>query len=248
MDKNTLSKTSRKFEGKLLCLCLTAACLSAPLNGLSPSLTLVALEFGYNEKERDIYLGGYIGLSTMLGQMVGSCISGLLENRYPRKVILIASLLLGSMAMILFGVIRYYPLLLFCRIITGACQGMIVPVLFSLIGDYYSVDERATYSAIVSSCLGGGMMLGQLFTGYTLGLLGWRYPFVIMGIYTLFSALVLQVVLREPQRGAKEDDLAEILSKGFILPPLSIATFFYSMSIPTVAIMLIQTIPNTVPW
>ena len=114
-------------------------------------------------------LGGYIALSTMLGQMIGSCISGILESLYPRKNILIASLLLGSAACVLFGVIRYYPVLLLLRVVTGGCQGAIVPVLFSLIGDFYSVEERATYSAIVSSCLGGGMMLGQLFTGYTLG-------------------------------------------------------------------------------
>ena len=113
--------------------------------------------------------GGYIALSTMLGQMVGSCISGILENSYQRKSIIVASLLLGSVAAILFGVIRYYPVLLLLRVVTGGCQGAIVPVLFSLIGDFYAVEERATYSAIVSSSLGGGMMLGQLFTGYTLG-------------------------------------------------------------------------------
>lgn len=59
MDKTANAKSSshKKFEGRLLCLCLTAACLSAPLNGLSPSLTLVASEFGYSTEERDIYLG-----------------------------------------------------------------------------------------------------------------------------------------------------------------------------------------------
>ena len=54
---NAKSSSHKKFEGRLLCLCLTAACLSAPLNGLSPSLTLVASEFGYSTEERDIYLG-----------------------------------------------------------------------------------------------------------------------------------------------------------------------------------------------
>ena len=114
-------------------------------------------------------IGGYIALSTMLGQMVGSCISGILENSYPRKNILIASLLVGAIACVLFGIIQYFPILLLLRVVTGGCQGAIVPVLFSLIGDFYAVEERATYSAIVSSCLGGGMMLGQLFTGYSLG-------------------------------------------------------------------------------
>ena len=233
---------------KLLCLCITAGCLSAPLNGLSPSLSMVSKEYGYDNFQRDLYLGGYIALATMLGQMIGSAISGVLTDFYSRKRILITALLCGSGAMILFGVTHEYSVLLFLRVITGGCQGAIVPVLFSLLGDYYSVDERATYSAIVSSCLGGGMMLGQLFTGYMLESLGWRLPFIIMGVFAFLASIYLEVVLREPQKGAKEDDLAAVLSQGISLPPLSFATFLESMTIPTVAIMLVQTVPNTVPW
>lgn len=237
-----------KHDGKLLCLCITAGCLSAPLNGLSPSLTMVSKEYGYDSFQRDLYLGGYIALATMLGQMIGSAISGVLTDFYSRKRILITALLCGAAAMILFGLTHAYPVLLFLRVITGGCQGAIVPVLFSLLGDFYSVDERATYSAVVSSCLGGGMMLGQLFTGYMLSSLGWRLPFIIMGVNSFLAAIYLEVVLREPQKGAKEDALAQVLSQGISLPPLSFATFLESMSIPTVAIMLIQTVPNTVPW
>jgi hypothetical protein len=39
-----------------------------------------------------------------------------------------------------------------------------------------------------------------------------------------------------------------IFNLGYTLPSLTISTFVYSMAIPTVAIMLVQTIPNTVPW
>ena len=230
------------YEGTLLCLCLTAGCLSAPLNGLSPSLTIVSKEYGYSSFERDLYLGGWIALATMTGQMIGSAASGALTDFYSRKRILITALLCGAVAMVLFGAVHAYAFLLFLRVITGGCQGMIVPVLFSLIGDYYSVEERATYSAIVSSCLGGGMMLGQLFTGYSLQSLGWRVPFVVMGVNSFCAAIYLEVVLREPQKGAKEDDLAAVLSQGISLPTLSFSTFLESITIPTVAIMLVQTV------
>eukprot|EP01035_Chromulina_nebulosa_P003339 gene3339-4553_t len=66
-----------------------AICLSAPLNGLSPSLSMVAHDFGLDTRERDIYLGSYIALSTMFGQMIGSCISGVLADAYSRTRILI---------------------------------------------------------------------------------------------------------------------------------------------------------------
>ena len=242
------ASNDKGYRGRLFCLCLVAGCLSAPLNGLSPSLSLVALEFGYNAHHRDVYLGGYISLATMVGQMIGSCVSGYLTDRYSRKIILVTSLLIGSTAMILFGIIRFYSILLVLRVFTGGCQAAIVPVLFSLIGDYYSIDDRATYSAIVSSFLGGGMMIGQLFVGFVLNAVGWRFPFVVMGLFTCIAAFSIYSILDEPQRGSQEDDLADVLSQGGLLPSLSMNTFIESMMIPTVAIMMIQTIPNTVPW
>jgi MFS family permease len=242
------SSVNKKTEGALSSLCLTAALVSAPLNGLSPSLTLVSQEFGFDAQERDVYLGGYIALSTMVGTMIGSTISGALTDVCSRKVILVQSLIVAAFAMTLFGIIQVYPIMLALRAITGGCQGAIVPVLFSLIGDYYSVDDRATYSAIVSSCLGGGMMVGQLFTGYMLERIGWRYPFVIMGGASLLSALYVQMRLKEPVKGEKEDDLRDVLRKGVHLPPLTLSTFIDSITIPTVAVMMLQTFPSTIPW
>jgi sugar phosphate permease len=131
---------------------------------------------------------------------------------------------------------------------TGSCQGAVVPLLFSLIGDYYATDERASVSAIVSSCLGGGMMLGQLFVGFSLSLLSWRIPFVVLGFFALFSACIVQSFLEDPVRGGGEDALTELLSTGVQLPRLTVSTFVSSMFVPTVAIMILQTVPNTVPW
>ena len=128
----------------------------------------MAHELGLSNEERDI-LAGEISLATMGGQMIGSLLSGFIVDKYSRKNMLVYFLLLGSLAMNLFGLIHIYRVLLFLRIVTGGCQGAIVPIIFSLIGDFYSAAEgRATTSAIVSSCLGGGMMIGQLFVGYFL--------------------------------------------------------------------------------
>jgi translation initiation factor 4G len=234
----------------LLALSLTAVCLSTPLNGLSPSLSIVAQEYGFNDHERDVYLGGYVALATALGQMIGSLVSGFVVDFFSRKNLLIVSLAIGALSMSLFGMVSYFPALLFLRVVTGGCQAAVVPVLFSLIADYYSADAgRATNSAVVSSCLGGGMMIGQLFTGFFLSTLGWRMPFIIMGCFTCVSALYVFWTMQEPPRGGSEDALSEILSKGVALPSMTAKTFVTSLcTVPTVAIMMIQTIPNTIPW
>ena len=245
------SKCCMGKDNPLLALCLTAACLSAPLNGLSPSLSLVAHEYGFNEHERDIYLGGYVALSTMLGQTLGSLAAGFVVDFLNRRDLLLVAMLVGSIAMVLFGLISYFPVLLLLRVISGACQAAVVPVLFSLIADYYEVDNgRATNSAIVSSCLGGGMMLGQLFTGFFLSTLGWRLPFICMGAVCGTAGVYIYFAMRDPPaRGARENVLAEAISGGMVLPPLTTLTFLHSIAcVPTVALMMLQTIPNTIPW
>lgn len=243
MEKNFLNKNSA-----LLCLCLTACSLSAPLNGLSPSLSLVAKELKFSARQRDMYLGSYISLFTMTGQLIGSCFSGIFNDYLARKLVLEICLLTGSVGMILFGTNNFFPLLLFCRSVSGFSQGAIVPIVFSLIGDLYGKDDRASKSAIVSSFLGGGMMLGQLFTGFFLEDLGWRMPFVIMGIFAFSTFLLVHYTFIEPQRGACEEGLAEMLSNGGKLPPMSSITCFKSVLVPTVMLMIVQTVPNTIPW
>lgn len=233
----------------LVCLCLAACFLSTPLNGLSPSLTLVARDLGFTEKERDIYLGGYVGIATMTGQMLGSCFSGALADKYSRSWLLIGALLLDAASTFTFSLpFISFNIMLLLRVFVGGCQGAAVPVIFSLIGDFYGVENRATVSAIVSSFLGGGMMLGQLFVGYCLPYYGWRKPFVALAAASLGAAAFLYKFLADPLKGGNEVALEEMLNRGISLPAMSMATLVRSLLTPTSLLLLMQTIPNTVPW
>jgi MFS family permease len=107
-----------KHGQTIVCLCLSALSMSAPLNGLSPSLSVVAHDMGFSPQERDLYLGGYISLSTMFGQMVGSVTGGIVvDNRtFSRKTILLVTIFTGAIAMILFGLVDHFPSLLVLRV------------------------------------------------------------------------------------------------------------------------------------
>lgn len=212
---------------------------------------MVAHDFGFDSKERDVYLGSYIALSTMTGQMIGSCISGALADAYSRINILTISLLVGAITTGLFGCSHVpYGMLLFLRIFTGGCQAAVIPILFSLIGDYYKSEDRAVVSAIVSSCLGGGMMLGQLLVGYFLSVLGWRIPFLLLGALSFCAAVLLHICLSDPIKGGNEEALAGLAERGIqvTLPPITLSSFLQSLLSPTVLLLLLQTPPNTVPW
>ena len=249
MSGKRASKQSICSGYALLCLCLAACFLSTPLNGLSPSLSQVARDLGFDDKQRDIYLGAYMGIATMIGQMIGSCFSGVIADKYSRARLLIGALLVDSAATIMFSApMTSLNVMLVLRVFIGGCQGIAVPVIFSLIGDFYGVENRATVSAIVSSFLGGGMMMGQLFVGYCLPHFGWRKPFVVLGLASLSAAAVLWRCLVDPLKGGNEAALEEMLDRGIALPPMSLAALLRSLAAPTTLLLIIQTVPNTVPW
>ena len=48
-------------------------------------------------------------------------------------------------------------------------------------------------------------MLGQLLVGYFLSQLGWRTPFLLLGLLSLLAAAFLSLSLGDPQKGGKEE-------------------------------------------
>jgi translation initiation factor 4G len=171
------------------------------------------------------------------------------SDSYSRSWLLIVALITDSIATGLFAFTFVgFEIILVLRVVVGGCQGIAVPVIFSLIGDYYSVENRATVSAIVSSFLGGGMMLGQLFVGYCLPYIGWRKPFLVLAVLSMVAATLLLRFLADPLKGGNEDALEEMLSRGIALPSMSVANLLRGLMAPTSLMLLLQTLPNTVPW
>ncbi len=63
-----------------------------------------------------------------------------------------------------YWVTKYWQLLLL-RLLTGISLGGIFPLVFSLLGDLFSVHQRAFVAALVQIAMGFGMSLGQLIAG-----------------------------------------------------------------------------------
>eukprot|EP01034_Spumella_vulgaris_P021592 gene21592-27630_t len=69
-----------------------------------------------------------------------------------------------------------------------------------------------------------------------------------MGAASLAAAVSLQITLVDPQKGGNEEVLSELLDRGISLPAMTCSTFLRNLFIPTVFLMILQTLPNTVPW
>ncbi len=89
-----------------------------------------------------------------------------------------------------------------------------VPVAFSLLGDLFSTEERNAASSGLTAMMGLGIILGQVYAGTVGPSKGWEHPFFVSSLLSLSSAVFVILYVREPDRGAKEKVLQDMLQAG----------------------------------
>jgi len=120
----------------------------------------------------------------------------------------------GGMAAIATGMSTTYPQLILSRFVGGSCMSGSVPVVFSLLSDWFDDKDRNAASSGFTAMMGAGMILGQVYAGCTGPTAGWRHSFYISGILTIILSILVMVCVREPMRGGKEEVLREMLARG----------------------------------
>ncbi|EMJ97390.1 MFS transporter [Leptospira sp. WS58.C1] len=230
--------------------------LFADQNLIAPNLRNIAGSFGItDQKEIDWKLGGLIPICFfVLGGLV-SVYMGYLTQRFPRKPLVIGTVLLGEIPCLLSGFARNYEEFLILRTLTGFGLGGSFPLLFSLVGDYFSDKSRSTAAGYLSLAIGLGVGVGQL-VGGTLGtedpINGWRQSFIYMATPSFLFMLVYGLFCKEPVRGGSEKELAslspdslDVNSEAVRLTWKDIKNIFQSKT--NVGIFM-QGIPGCVPW
>ncbi len=143
-----------------------------------------------------------IGLLVSVTAIVGAvfCLPfGVLADKLRRTWLLGAAIVLWGIAMVWSATAGTFDELLLSRLALGGVTAVAGPVVASLVGDWFTGDERGQiYSYILTGeLLGAG--LGFAFTG-EIAALSWRLAFVILAVPAFVLAwMVFQ--LPEPLRG-----------------------------------------------
>jgi MFS family permease len=104
-----------------------------------------------------------------------------------------------------------YVFFFLTRAMNGIGIGVVVPAVFSLVGDMAKPARRATAFGFMSVAMLVGRMAGFAIAG-ALGR-DWRAAYFIVGLINLGLAAALLAV-REPKRGSRETELEEVIGKG----------------------------------
>ena len=190
-------------------LTVTSAFLYADQNLLSPNLSAVAEEFGFDDREKDLYLGGYLQLAFFVVGAPASLIIGWLADKTPRVRLLAVVVAIGEAPCLGTFWVETYWQLFATRALTGVAVGGCLPLLFSVCGDLFPANERAYVATVLTVATGAGIALGQIMAGTVGPAFGWRVPFLLAAAPAILLALVAYLTIEEPERGAMEQAVLE---------------------------------------
>lgn len=128
---------------------------------------------------------------------------GKLSDLYGRRIIYqigIAVFLLGS---VLSGVSDSMTQLIVFRAVQGLGAGALVPLGMTIIGDIFTLEERARMQAYFSGVWGFASVVGPIAGGFITDQLSWRWVFYINLPIGLITALILGLSLKEPKRNER---------------------------------------------
>ena len=198
-------------------------------------LILLTLVYGFNFIDRQIvgilapFIQADLDLTnTQLGLLIGLAFAAFytimgiplayLADRINRVNLLAFALVVWSGFTAMTGLSQNFLHIALARVGVGIGEAGGSPPSHSMISDFYAKEERAGALGVYALGIPLGIMAAYFFTAALLGAdanqVNWRRIFIILGITGIALALIVRLVIREPQRGAQES--ANDLQSGYL--------------------------------
>ncbi len=208
-------------------------------------------------REEGMIIGGeawelYAGLLGFMPVIVGSLSSivwGYLGDKFDRRLLFTAVILMGAVPTLLTAFSRNYYELLIARTLSGIGIFGSYPLLNSLLADIAPRERRGTVYAIAALSIGLGVLGGMLIAG-VFARESWRIPFLVTSIPLILVAPIIYEALKGVRLGMSEPEIKKLYEAGY--------SYEYKIRIRelagelrrtyTIIFLYLQGIPGTIPW
>lgn len=173
--------------------------------GLMLSMFLVALDGTIVSTAMPTIAGELNGFSLyawvpsiyLLTQAVSTPIYGKLADLYGRKLILFVGIGLFLLGSVTSGAAQSMLMLIIFRAIQGLGAGAVFPTTVTIIGDLFSLEQRARMQGLFSSVWGISSVLGPLAGGTLVDNIGWRWIFYLNLPFGLIAVAMIAIYFKE---------------------------------------------------
>jgi EmrB/QacA subfamily drug resistance transporter len=141
-------------------------------------------------------LGGFTSFPWMfsiylLAQAISVPLYGKLADIYGRKPLMLLGVGLFLVGSLLCGLAWSMPALIVFRLVQGLGAGAVQPIGMTILGDIYTLQERATVQGYVASVWAMASLIGPTLGGIFSDTIGWRWIFFVNLPLGLLAAWVL---------------------------------------------------------
>ena len=133
----------------------------------------------------------------LLASTVSTPIYGKLADLFGRKRILLFGLVLFSVGSMLSGTAQSMGQLIAMRTIQGLGAGAVAPIVLTLLGDLFTLRERARIQGLFSTVWGLSSIAGPLIGGWLTVHLNWRWVFFVSVPFAVVASLMIAWCLHE---------------------------------------------------
>ena len=152
---------------------------------------------------------GLVASAGFVGMFLGAAISGRLADRYGRRLIFQATLILFSVGAILSALAPTFETLLAARVIAGLGLGGELPVVATLVSEFSPRAQRGRMIVLLESFWAYGTLAAGLVAIFVLPQFGWRGAFVVAALPALYVAYLRSALPESPRYLAQRGRTAE---------------------------------------
>lgn len=157
----------------------------------------------------------------MLTQTITSPIYGKLSDIFSRKKMFLLAIVIFVSSSALAGLSSNIYELVIARGVQGIGGGAIMIMAMSMIGEIFSIKERAKYQGYLSATFGFASVAGPIFGAYITDSFSWRWIFFINLPIGIISFLIIYFYLPKnlhQARDVKVDYIGSLLLSLFLVP------------------------------
>ncbi len=148
-------------------------------------LPILAKEWGLSPEQV-----GWIGSVGLIGMALGAVLAGTIADRFGRKNVFAATVILYSVATGLCAVAWSYESLLVFRFLVGFGLGGELPVAATLMSEYAPTELRGRFIVLLESFWGLGWLVAALISYLLIPTFGWHIAFIIGALPALYVFLI----------------------------------------------------------
>lgn len=183
-DKKTNTKANRSLVLAAVILAMFMAAIEATI--VATAIPSIVADLG------GFSLFSWVFSIYLLMQAITIPIYGKLADLYGRKPIFCIGVIVFLIGSILCGLAQTMPILIVSRLIQGIGAGAVQPIATTIIGDIYTMEERAKIQGYLASVWGISSIIGPTVGGLIVTYTHWSWIFWInipIGILAIFGIL-----------------------------------------------------------